>query len=59
MNTRERFVGTLTGQEVDRIPFMKVFGGNFAFVLEQASFASYRYFMERLREVVMTTAPEG
>ena len=28
-------------------------------VLGEASFASYRYFMERLREVVMTTAPEG
>ena len=27
MNTRERFVGTLTGEEVDRVPFMKVFGG--------------------------------
>ena len=27
MNTRERFVRTLTGEEVDRIPFMKVFGG--------------------------------
>ncbi|MGI6337268.1 MAG: hypothetical protein ACOXZM_09510 [Eubacteriales bacterium] len=26
MNTRERFVRTLTGQEVDRVPFMKVFG---------------------------------
>lgn len=28
------------------------------FVLRQASFANYRYFMERLREVVMTTTPE-
>ncbi|MBT3374816.1 MAG: hypothetical protein HN742_02135 [Lentisphaerae bacterium] len=27
MNTRERFVGTLTGRPVDRVPFMKVFGG--------------------------------
>ena len=27
MNTRERFVRTLTGQEVDRVPFIKVFGG--------------------------------
>lgn len=27
MNTRERFVRTLTGQQVDRVPFMKVFGG--------------------------------
>ncbi len=27
MNTRERFVGTLTGQKVDRVPFIKVFGG--------------------------------
>ncbi|MFH1566879.1 MAG: uroporphyrinogen decarboxylase family protein [Gemmatimonadota bacterium] len=27
------------------------------FALRQASFASYRYFMERLREVVMTTEP--
>jgi len=27
MNTRERFVRTLTGQDVDRVPFMKVFGG--------------------------------
>ncbi len=27
MNTRERFVKTLTGEEVDRVPFMKVFGG--------------------------------
>jgi hypothetical protein len=27
MNTRERFVRTLTGQPVDRVPFMRVFGG--------------------------------
>ncbi|MCK5801518.1 MAG: hypothetical protein KAI66_01740 [Lentisphaeria bacterium] len=27
MNTRERFVRTLTGQSVSRVPFMKVFGG--------------------------------
>lgn len=27
MNTRERFVRTLTGQPVDRVPFLKVFGG--------------------------------
>jgi hypothetical protein len=27
MNARERFIRTLTGQEVDRVPFMKVFGG--------------------------------
>ena len=27
MNTRERFVRTLTGKEVDRVPFIKVFGG--------------------------------
>ncbi len=26
MNTRERFVRTLTGKAVDRVPFMKVFG---------------------------------
>jgi uroporphyrinogen decarboxylase len=26
MNTRERFVKTLTGEKVDRIPFMKIFG---------------------------------
>ena len=26
-NTRERFVRVLTGKEVDRVPFMKVFGG--------------------------------
>ena len=29
------------------------------FVLKMATFADYRYFMERLREVVMTTEPEG
>lgn len=28
MNTRERFVNVLTGQPVDRVPFIKVFGGN-------------------------------
>jgi len=28
------------------------------FVLKLASFAHYRYFMERLRDVVMTTSPE-
>lgn len=27
MNCRERFVGTLTGRKVDRVPFIKVFGG--------------------------------
>ena len=27
MTDRERFVRTLTGQEVDRVPFMKIFGG--------------------------------
>ena len=27
MNTRERFVKTLRGEQVDRVPFMKVFGG--------------------------------
>ena len=27
MDTRERFVRTLTGKPVDRVPFMKVFGG--------------------------------
>ena len=32
MNTRERFVRTLTGQDVDRVPFMKVFGGRNAIV---------------------------
>lgn len=28
MTTRERFVNTLTGKPVDRVPFMKVFGGD-------------------------------
>jgi len=28
MNTRERFVKTLRGEPVDRVPFIKVFGGN-------------------------------
>ena len=28
MTTRERFVRTLLGQEVDRVPFMKIFGGD-------------------------------
>lgn len=32
MNHRERFVKTLTGQEVDRVPFIKVFGGTNAIV---------------------------
>jgi hypothetical protein len=32
MNHRERFVRTLTGQEVDRVPFIKVFGGTNAIV---------------------------
>jgi len=32
MNTRERFVRVLTGQEVDRVPFIKVFGGSNAIV---------------------------
>jgi len=27
MNHRERFIRTLTGKEVDRVPFIKVFGG--------------------------------
>jgi len=27
MNTRQRFVNVLTGKPVDRVPFMKVFGG--------------------------------
>ena len=26
LNTRQRFVRTLTGQEVDRVPFMSIFG---------------------------------
>jgi uroporphyrinogen decarboxylase len=34
MNTRERFVRTLTGQPVDRVPFIKVFGGDNARVPE-------------------------
>ena len=32
MNHRERFVRTLTGQDVDRVPFIKVFGGKNAIV---------------------------
>jgi len=32
MNTRERFVKTLMGEEVDRVPFIKVFGGTNAIV---------------------------
>jgi uroporphyrinogen decarboxylase len=28
MNTRERFVRVLTGERVDRVPFMKIFGGD-------------------------------
>jgi uroporphyrinogen decarboxylase len=32
MNHRERFVRTLTGREVDRVPFIKVFGGDNAIV---------------------------
>ena len=28
MTTRERFIRTLLGQDVDRVPFMKVFGGD-------------------------------
>ena len=27
LTTRERFVRTLTGQDTDRVPFMKIFGG--------------------------------
>ncbi len=27
MNTRQRFVNTMTGRHVDRVPFIKVFGG--------------------------------
>ena len=27
LTTRERFVRTLTGQDVDRVPFMRIFGG--------------------------------
>ena len=94
---RERFVRTLTGREVDRVPFIKVFGGTNAmlgeweaqcpgltgnvdreiekarryirlgrfipgpdhFVLSSVPWENYRYFMERLREVVMTTRPDG
>ena len=130
MNTRERFVKTLSGEKVDRVPFIKVFGGTNAihpeweaykekhldpelmleagndvaetllrypsvgiigglrkesmyegkeaidremdkarelvkkgryipgpdhFVLKLANFENYRYFMESLREVVLTT----
>ena len=32
MTTRERFVRVLTGQKVDRVPFIKVFGGTNAIV---------------------------
>ncbi len=32
MDHRERFVRTLTGQEVDRVPFIKVFGGTNAII---------------------------
>ena len=32
MNHRERFVRTLTGKDVDRVPFIKVFGGTNAIV---------------------------
>jgi uroporphyrinogen decarboxylase len=32
MQLRERFVRTLTGQDVDRVPFIKVFGGDNAIV---------------------------
>lgn len=28
LNTRQRFVNTLTGQETDRVPFMRIFGGS-------------------------------
>lgn len=34
MNTRERFIRTLTGQPVDRVPFMKIFGGTNAVNLQ-------------------------
>lgn len=34
LTTRERFVRTLTGQEVDRVPFMKCFGGDNAVLPE-------------------------
>jgi hypothetical protein len=32
LNTRERFVRVLTGRKVDRVPFVKVFGGDNAIV---------------------------
>ena len=32
MTHRERFVRTLTGRKVDRVPFIKVFGGTNAIV---------------------------
>ena len=32
MNTRERFLRVLTGRDVDRVPFMKVFGGTNAVI---------------------------
>ena len=32
LNTRERFVRTLLGRDVDRAPFIKVFGGDNAIV---------------------------
>lgn len=32
MNHRERFVRTLTGKAVDRVPFIKVFGGTNAII---------------------------
>jgi len=32
MNTRERFVRVLTGKDVDRVPFMKIFGGTNAVI---------------------------
>ena len=32
MTTRERFVRTITGKSVDRVPFMKIFGGTNAVV---------------------------
>ena len=31
---RQRFVRTLTGQEVDRVPFIKLFGGTNAHLRE-------------------------
>jgi len=36
MNTRERFIRVLTGKDVDRVPFIKVFGGNNTIVPEWA-----------------------